>query len=153
MGKRRLYGIRYRNYSTYNNPRNDFKFTSVCSKNYIELLYSKLDTVFIFIDPYRLHINQLEPPRDEFLVRALDPAFVINLKTEVLERSSTFVKPFIAVVRDLHNQKDLDEASINKYSIEIIGGNHRREAFMQLQKENKLEEKRMIMQVQLYTGL
>ena len=63
------------------------------------------------------------------------------------------MKPFIAVVRDLHNQKDLDEASINKYSIEIRGGNHRREAFMQLQKENKLEEKRMIMQVQLYTGL
>lgn len=63
------------------------------------------------------------------------------------------MKPFIAVVRDLHGQKDFDEASINKYRIEIIGGNHRREAFTQLQKERKLEEKRKIMQVQQYTGL
>jgi hypothetical protein len=78
---------------------------------------------------------------------------VTNLKNEILERYSTFVKPLIAIVRDLSSKTEFDETRIDKYAIEIFGGNHRREALMQLEKEGKLDEGQMNIRVQLYLGM
>ena len=71
--------------------------------------------------------------------------FIKRLKLEILERPIMFCKPLIAIVKIVVALGDFDEAKIRlfryiyiKYSFEVIGGNHRGEAFAHLEKEGKL---------------
>ena len=86
-------------------------------------------------------------------MRPLDSGFISKLKVEILERPTTSVKPLIAIVKNLKSKSDFDESKLDGYILEVIGGNHRREAFLQLEKEGKLDKTSPLMlQVQLYTG-
>ena len=100
-----------------------------------------------------MKINSLTQPRSEFLIRPLDKFFVSKLKSEILERCSTFAKPLICIFGNLTNKARFDESKIDEYVLEVIGGNHRREAFSQLEKEGKLEEHQVAIKVQLFTGI
>ena len=74
------------------------------------------------------------------MIRPLDNAFVTKLKSEILERCSTFVKRLIAVVNNITDKTNFDEKKLHEYVLEVIGGNHRREAYSQLEQEKKLDE-------------
>jgi hypothetical protein len=106
----------------------------------------------LFSDPFVVKISSLVQPRNEFLIRPLDNVFVTKLKSEILERCSTFVKPLIAVVNNITDKANFDEKKLHEYVLEVIGGNHRREAYTQLEKEKQLEESQLTIKVQLFTG-
>ena len=109
---------------------------------------------FIFADVCSVNITTLVQPREDFLIRPLDPVFVERLKTEIVERCSTFVKPLIVVVRDVKTRDEFDKNKLQngEYVLEVIGGNHRREAFSQLKEEGKLDKDEHSLKVQLFTG-
>ena len=73
-------------------------------------------------------------------VRDIDQTFVSVLKSEILERPTTFAKPLIAIVKNAITKEDFDESKIDGLSLEVMGGNHRREALLQLNKEGQLKE-------------
>ena len=50
------------------------------------------------------------------------------LKNEITERPNTFAKPLIAIVKNVVTRERFDESQIDGLSLEVIGGNHRREA-------------------------
>ena len=100
-----------------------------------------------------MKISSLVQPRNEFLIRPLDNVFVTKLKSEILERCSTFVKPLIAVVNNITDKTNFDEKKLHEYVLEVIGGNHRREAYSQLEQEKKLDESQLTVKVQLFTGM
>ena len=87
------------------------------------------------------------------MIRPLDNAFVTKLKSEILERCSTFVKRLIAVVNNITDKTNFDEKKLHEYVLEVIGGNHRREAYSQLEQEKKLDESQLTVKVQLFTGM
>ncbi|XP_028417131.1 uncharacterized protein LOC114541406 [Dendronephthya gigantea] len=112
------------------------------------------ETNLIREDVYKVLSHTLVQPRKEFLVRPLDPGFVNKLKFEILERPTNFVKPMIAIVKNAKSKSEFDESKLDGYTLEVIGGNHRREAFSQLEKEGKLGEMSpLLLQVQLYTEM
>jgi hypothetical protein len=104
-----------------------------------------------FLEPFKVLTEPLVEPRKEFRLRELDTAFVAVLKDEILERPNTFPKPLIAIAQSVMSRDDFDEGQIDALSLEVIGGNHRREALSQLNKEGKLNTAYTI--VQLYTGM
>ena len=73
-------------------------------------------------------------------MRDIDQTFVSVLKSEILERPTTFAKPLIAIVKNAITKEDFDESKIDGLSLEVMGGNHRREALLQLNKEGQLKE-------------
>ena len=97
--------------------------------------------------------QSLVEPRQEYRVRDIDPTFVSMLKTEITERPNTFAKPLIAIVKNVVTRERFDESQIDGLSLEVIGGNHRREALAQLIKEGQLKQHPLsYTMVQLYTG-
>ena len=91
-------------------------------------------------------------PRKEFLLREVDPAFVAALKVQILERPNPFLKPLIAIVKGAVSKKDFNDTQLDALELEVIGGNHRREALLtQLLREGKLNK--TYTTVQLYTGM
>ena len=96
-------------------------------------------------------MESLIDPRKECRLRELDITFVEALKHEILERPNTFPKPLSAIEKDIGSREDFDESQIDALSLEVIGGNHRREALTKLLKEGKL--KTTYVMVQLYTGI
>ena len=90
-------------------------------------------------------------PRKEFLLREVDPAFVAALKVQILERPNPFPKPLIAIVKGVVSKKDFNDSQLDALELEVIGGNHRREALTQLLREGKLNKTYTM--VQLYTGM
>ena len=105
---------------------------SICQIDYITLDSLSVYINLIIIDSQRVSINILQHPRNDFLVRAIDKNFVSRLKLEMMEWCSTFAKPLIAMVRGLTPKTDFDIDKIVEYGTEVIGGNHRREAYEQL---------------------
>ena len=73
-------------------------------------------------------------------MRDIDQTFVSVLKSEILERPTTFAKPLIAIVKNAITKEDFDESKIDGLSLEVMGVNHRREALLQLNKEGQLKE-------------
>lgn len=73
------------------------------------------------------------------------------LKVEILERPNTFPKPLIAIVKGVTSKHEFDESQLDALSLEVVGGNHRREALTQLIKEGKLDITYTM--TQLYTGI
>ena len=105
-------------------------------------------------EPYKVLSQSLAEPRKEYRVRDIDPTFVTILKSEITERPNTFAKPLIAIVKNAITREDFDESKIDGLSLEVIGGNHRHEALIQLIKEGKLKQHPLLYtMVQLYTGL
>lgn len=90
-------------------------------------------------------------PRKEFLLREVDPAFVAALKVQILEQPNPFPKPLIAIVKGVVSKKDFNDSQLDALELEVIGGNHRREALTQLLREGKLNKTYTM--VQLYTGM
>ena len=84
-----------------------------------------------YLDLFDANITSLVQPREEFLIRSLDQMFVERLKIEISDRCSTFVKPLIAIVKGVATRDAFDKRKIDdgQYVCELIGGNHRREAF------------------------
>ena len=105
-----------------------------------------------YLDLFDANITSLVQPREEFLIRPLDQMFVERLKIEISDRCSTFVKPLIAIVKGVATRDAFDKRKMDdgQYVCEVIGGNHRREAFLQLEKEGKLVQASV--KVQLFTG-
>ena len=55
-----------------------------------------------------------------------------------MERQINFPKPLIAIVKGIKAKEQFNEKELDGYALEVIGGNHRREAIQQLHKEGKL---------------
>ena len=65
-----------------------------------------------------------------------------------------FSKPLIAVVKNMYSKEEFDEQKLEGLCLEVIGGNHRREAICQLAKEGKLKENPLMhTMVLLYAGI
>ena len=113
----------------------------------------KYHPIFGIADPYKVLSHCLVEPRQEYLVRDIDDAFVECLKKELCERPSVFCKPLIAVVKNVFSKENFDEQKLDGLTLEVIGGNHRREAVCQLVKEGKLKDHPLMQaMVLLYTG-
>lgn len=98
--------------------------------------------------------HTLTEPRKAYLVRPLDLLFVDSLKNEVLERQCNFPKPLIAIVKGIKSKEQCEEKELDRYALEVIGGNHRREAIQQLHKEGKLDKNvHKYAMVQLFVGM
>ena len=98
----------------------------------------------------------LTPPREEFRLRSLDEPYVAFLKEELLQRPLNFAKPLIGIVKGLEKKDDFSSEEIDRYRIEIVGGNHRRQALAEIKKDhpeiyNSLECMQFA-NVHLYTG-
>ena len=91
------------------------------------------------------------PPREEFKLRELDNGYVQVLKQELLTRPLSFAKPLIGIVKDLHSKDHFNKEAVDAYEIEVIGGNHRRQAFEEI-KRHSSEKVYEFTNVQLYTG-
>jgi hypothetical protein len=98
--------------------------------------------------------HTLTEPRKAYLVRPLDLLFVDSLKNEILERQCNFPKPLIAIVKGIKSKEQFEEKDLDGYALEVIGGNHRREAIQQLHKEGKLDKNvHKYAMVQLFVGM
>ena len=85
-------------------------------------------------------------------MRSLDKNYVNVLKSELLQRPLSFAKPLIGIVKDLKDKSYFVEDQLESYEIEIIGGNHRRQALSELQQEGHVPESLKFVNVQLYAG-
>ena len=96
------------------------------------------------------------PPREEFKLRELDVTYVQVLKQELLRRPLSFAKPLIGIIKDLSSKDDFDKNVMDTYEIEVIGGNHRRQALVEIGQEGGTEkfqaEHYEMATVHLYTG-
>lgn len=82
--------------------------------SYIQCLF----VVIFLIDPYNVSITLLIEPREDFVIRLLDYTFVDKLKLEILERCSTFVKPIIAIVREVTREERILREDFDKRKLE-----------------------------------
>lgn len=100
--------------------------------------------------------TSLVPPRPEFKLRELDKNYVEILKNELLRCPLSFAKPLIGIVKGLKSKEEFDENVIDTYEIEIIGGNHRRQALTEITREEISRETKLDpyeqTTVQLYSG-
>ena len=98
---------------------------------------------------FKIITDCLFPPREAFKLRSLDKNV---LKSELLQRPLSFAKPLIGIVKDLKDKSYFMEDQLESYEIEIIGGNHRRQALSELQQEGHVPESLKFVNVQLYAG-
>lgn len=98
--------------------------------------------------------TSLIPPRRDFKLRELDKKLVELLKNELLRCPLSFAKSLIGIVKGIKSKDDFNQTAIDSYEIEVIGGNHRRQALSEILKEGTREalESRKQTYVQLYTG-
>ena len=101
---------------------------------------------------FKIITDCLFPPREAFKLRSLDKNYVNVLKSELLQRPLSFAKPLIGIVKDLKDKSYFVEDQLESYEIEIIGGNHRRQALSELQQEGHVPESLKFVNVQLYAG-
>ena len=101
---------------------------------------------------FKIITDCLFPPREAFKLRSLDKNYVNVLKSELLQCPLSFAKPLIGIVKDLKDKSYFVEDQLESYEIEIIGGNHRRQALSELQQEGHVPESLKFVNVQLYAG-
>ena len=76
------------------------------------------------------------------------------LKQELLARPMTFSKPMIVVAKDIKDPKEFKTEELDSYELEVIGGNHRREAILQILKDDTVQcqESFKFVYVKIYSG-
>lgn len=67
-------------------------------------------------------------------------------------RPLNFGKPLVAVVRGLQKPEDFKEEELDTSVLEVIGGNHRREAIKNLNTNGQEKEHCKFIDVQLFCG-
>ena len=100
-----------------------------------------------------MHLTNLFSPSEDSSVRELDADHVTNICTQI-KRSHSYYTTLIGVVKT-KNESEINISDLqnpNTARIEVIGGNHTREAYKRLREEGYLEEQ-FCLPVDLYTNL
>lgn len=105
----------------------------------------------IFTETLKVLASTLAPPRLDYTLRKLSEDFVKSLEQEMVLRPLNFGKPLIAVVRGISQPSDSKEEELDTYVLEVIGGNHRREAIKNLNSVNSQEHHKFV-DVELFCG-
>ena len=104
---------------------------------------------------HKVLATSLIPPRPEFTLRRLDESHVEALKMELVSRPTSCGKPLLVTAKGLKNAADLDIKDLDSYELEVIGGNHRREAIKQIitsAKGSETKDLYKFVYVQIYAG-
>ena len=111
---------------------------------------------YLFTETFKVLTSTLAAPRMEFTLRALNEEFVQTLQQEILLRPLSFGKPLVALVRGLKDPNNFREEELDTCVLEVIGGNHRREALtnlMSMSENNGSDtENYKFVDVQLFCG-
>lgn len=106
---------------------------------------------------HKVLATSLAAPRPEYTLRELDVCHVQVLKNELLSRPLTQCgKPIVVIAKGLKDVDKFDEKDLDSYGLEVIGGNHRREAINEIIKtstSNETKELFKFVYVQIYTEM
>ena len=96
----------------------------------------------------RVLTSTLVPPRIGYTLRNLDVEFASFVQSEMVQRPMNFGKPLIVVAQGVKDPKDFREDELDSLLLEVIGGNHRREAL----KNIISDEQYKFVDVQIFCG-
>lgn len=75
----------------------------------------------------------LSPPREEYRLREVNAVHKAALKQGLIEVPLACSKPLIVVAKGLLDATEITATSdLDKFRLEVLGGNHRREALMEI---------------------
>lgn len=84
-------------------------------------------------DPISVLTSRLVGPREANCLREVDEIFVKKLKKEMSKSQFVpFKKPLVCIVKGLFIQSEFKKEALDRYELEVIGGNHRRVAMQGL---------------------
>lgn len=105
---------------------------------------------------HKVLTTSLAAPRLQYTLRELDVCHVQVLKAELLSRPlSLSGKPIFVIAKGLTDVDKFDEKDLDSYELEVIGGNHRREAMKEIIKtstSNETKELFKYVYVQIHAG-
>lgn len=104
---------------------------------------------------HKVLAKSLIPPRPEFTLRGLDDVHLEALKAELVSRPTSCGKPMLVIAKGLTTASDFDIKDLDGYALEVIGGNHRREAISQIiatSTDTKIKDLYKFVYVQIYAG-
>ena len=102
---------------------------------------------------FEVSLEQLEEPTEETLFRKVDSKFVDALKDGILRSNvSSYVHVFPVNCVSVQRIADFREADIASYRFQTLGGNHLRQALLQIASE-KRSRREPTQVVKIYVGL
>ena len=82
---------------------------------------------------HRVLTSSLSPPREEYRLREVNALHKAALKQGLLEVPLAYSKPLIVVAKGLLDATQIKTSrDLEKFELEVLGGNHRREALLDI---------------------
>ncbi|XP_070579080.1 uncharacterized protein [Ptychodera flava] len=82
---------------------------------------------------HQIVVKSLRPPSAKHTIREIRLDYVKQIEEAIMKKPATLLaQPLLGIVSDIASKDAFNPALVNGYNINIIGGNHRREALQRL---------------------